>query len=356
MFSLLAQIGRQPAAPLRLWLRTTGHKFRPPCPVTHTPRVSHRQMAMLAAGLAGPHQCAPLLVEPRPGPLPTIVVGGFVPDSTEALYLVRGSLLNHGSLFYFNYPRRGFSTELFFAQLSDLVEELSAGSGRPPVIMGISFGAGLVLEWLRRTARTETQPAVSGLVFVSPVACVEDLLDPAAPKPTTLLGRVIKPYVAADGSVDRAVIERSRAVFLKMFEAGAQNRAALRLLLSAEELRRLRDAVLATINAIEPTAARDRVQALCRFAPFNDPSPLCSAPTLVLFAEKESSVLCDGAPTERELRSRTTAWFPQGRCATVRNHPDNPVQHASLIFHARNFQPFLTGFYRSLRQKQRQAA
>ena len=354
MFSLLAQISRQPSAPLQLWLRTTGQKFRPASPVPHRAVVRHRQNALLTAGLAGPHQCATLQVEQRPGPTPTVVIGGFVPDSTEALYLLRGGLLQQGSLYYFNYPRRGFSTEMFFAQLADLVEELSENSDRLPVILGISFGAGLVMEWLRRFDRPENQPALAGLVLVSPVGCVEDLLDPTKPKPTTLLGRVIKPYVDADGRADGAVIERSRSVFLKMFESGAQNKEALRLLLSREELGRLRDAVLATINSIEPAAARDRVQALCNFSPFRIVRPLCVAPVLVLFSEKESAVLCENAPTERELRTRTTLWFPQGRCLTVRNHEDNPVQHASLIFHARNFQPLLAGFYRSLRQKQRQ--
>lgn len=354
MFSLLAQISRQPSAPLQLWLRTTSHKFRPASPAAHAPVVRRRQNALLAAGLAGPHQCATLQVEQRSGATPTIVIGGFVPDSTEALYLLRGSLLQQGSLYYFNYPRRGFLTEMFFAQLADLVEELSEKFGRPPVIMGISFGAGLVMEWLRRFDRLENQPALAGLVLVSPVGCVEDLLDPSKPKPTTLLGRVIKPYVDAEGRADGAVIERSRSVFLKMFESGAQNKEALRLLLSREELSRLRDAVLATINSIEPAAARDRVQALCNFAPFGVDRPLCVAPVLVLFSEKESAVLCENAPTERELRTRTTTWFPRGRCLTVRNHADNPVQHASLIFHARNFQPLLMEFYRALRQKQRQ--
>jgi hypothetical protein len=355
MFSLLAQIGRQPAAPLQLWLRTAGLKIRPAAPPhPHRVKVRRRQDALLAAGLAGPHQCATLQVESRPGPLATIVIGGFVPDSTEALYLLRSNLLQQGSVYYFNYPRRGFSTDMFLAQLSDLVEEVSEGFARPPVILGISFGAGLVMEWLRRFVRPESPPALAGLVLVSPVGCAADLLDPTQAKPTTLLGRVIKPYIDSAGRADGAIVERSRAVFLKMFESGAQNKEALRLLLSREELGRLRDAVLASINAIEPAAARDRVQALCNFNPFQVVRPLCGAPALVLFAEKESAVLCASAPTERELRSRMTLWFPQGQCLTVCNSADNPVQHASLIFHARNFRPILAGFYRSLRQKQRQ--
>lgn len=352
MFSLIAQISRQPDAPLRLWLRTTSHRLRPPRPAIHAAAVRHRQEAVLASGAAGPHQCASVLVEPAAGPQPTIVVGGFVPDATEAVYLLRGDLLRQGSLYYFNYPRRGFSTALIHAQLADLVEEVAAAHRRPPVVIAISFGAGLVLEWLRQSAGG---PRLSGLVLVSPVTGVDDLIDPAAPKPTTLLGRVLQPYLGAR-TVDSSLIERSRTVFLKMFEAGAQNREALQLLLSRRETLRLRDAVLGTINAIEPAAAAERVQALRRFNPLTGPGPLLHAPALILFSEKEGAVLRENAPGARALRERTATFFPLGRCLTVGNGGDNPVQHASLIFHVRSFRPPIMAFYRSLRAAQRRAA
>lgn len=351
MLSLIARISRQPDAPLRLWLRTTSHKFRPPRPAPFTATVRRRQDAVHAAGAAGPHQCASVLMEPAPGPQPTIVVGGFVPDATEAVYLLRGDLLRQGSLYYFNYPRRGFSSELIIAQLADLAEEVAATHRRPPVVIAISFGAGLVLEWLRRAAA----PRLAGLVLVSPVTCVDDIVDPAAPKPTTLLGRVLKPFLET-GTADAATIERARAVFLKMFESGAQNREALQLLLSRRETLRLRDAVLGTINAIEPAAARERVQALRGFAPFGPARPLLTAPVLVLFSEKEGAVLHERAPGVRHLREQTAAWFPLGRCLTVAGDDDNPVQHASLIFHARNFRPPIMAFYRTLRAARRRAA
>jgi len=353
MFSLLAQLSRQPDAPLRLWFRTTSHKLRPPQPRPHAPTTRARQDAVLAAGVAGPHQCASILTEASPGPQPTIILGGFVPDATEAVYLLRGDLLRRGSLYYFNYPRRGFSLDLVLAQLSDLVAEITLVHRRPPVILAISFGAGLALEWLRRQPR---EPALAGLVLVSPVTGVGDLLDPAAAKPTTLLGRVIKPYLDARADLDGALVERSRNVFLKMFEAGAQNHETLRLLLTRGETLRLRDAVLGTINAIEPAAARERVQALRDFAPLAAPRPLLAAPVLVLYSEKEGAVLRAGAPGELEFRRNLAAWFPRGQCLTVSNDAANPVQHASLIFHARNFRPPIMAFYRSLRAALRQAA
>lgn len=353
MISLLTRFSRQPEAPLRLWFRTTSHRLRPPRPVTFTATVRRRLDTVLSSGLAGPHQCATLLTEAGSGPQPTIVLGGFVPDATEAVYLLRGDLLRQGSLYYFNYPRRGFATACILAQLGDLIEEVTACHRRAPVVLAISFGAGLILEWLRQQSDL---CVLAGLLLVSPVTHATDLLDPAAPKPTTLLGRVVKPYLQAGAAVDRTLVEKSRAVFLKMFESGAQNKEALQLLLSREETQRLRAAVLAAINAIEPNAAAERVQAMNTFAPLATPRVLLSTPALILYAEKESAVLRDDAPGRLALESAGPAWFPRSRCLTVSNQTGHPVQHASLIFHAWDFQPAIAAFYRSLRQPQRRAA
>jgi hypothetical protein len=312
---------------------------------------------ILGTGTVGLHQRAEILSEERNGPLPTIVVGGFVPDPAEAVYLLRGSLLKQGSVFYMNFPRRGFSAELFLAQLGDLVAELAERRGRPPVLLSISFGAGLVLEWLRRTAVAgRPPPPLAGLVLVSPVACVGDLLETVGAKPTTLLGRALKPYLAGGEPVDDAQVEKSRALFVKMFEAGAKNETATRALLAPAETLSLSTRVLGTINAIDARGATERVQALHTMPAPACPRQLHPAPTLVLYAEKESAVLCATSPTTRELTTRLADWFPAGRCLTVTNTPTNPVQHASLVFHAPNFAPLLAGFYRELRVARRQVA
>jgi len=356
MFSLVAQFGRQPAAPLRIWLRTTGNKIRPPRATPHRPIRRSRQDRIYLGGRAGLHQQAEILVDERPGPLPTIVIGGFVPDAVDALYLLRASLTTHGSVYYMNYPPRGFSVELFLAQLEDLIEEMVQVRGQFPALMAVSFGAGIVLEALRRAQSRQRALPLAGLVLVSPVACTADLLDATEPKASTLLGRIIKPYLGTAARVDASIVEKSRAVFLRMFESGAQNKAALRFLLTRDETSRLRDSVLRTINAIDGTGASERVRALADMPPLSHPAPLFSGPSLVLFAEKETSVLVQNSPTWREFRERCPAWFPHGRCLTVTSSPENPVQHASLIFHARNFQPHLVTFYRMLRNFLRQAA
>ena len=354
--SLLAAFGRvSQAQPLRTLFRTTGYKLRPPRPVPYSPRMRTAQDRLLSSGAAGPHQVATLLCELRKGPVPTIVLGGFVPDATEQVFLLRGSLLNRGSVFYLNYPRQGFSAELLFAQLDDLVEELSLLHGTPPVIFSVSFGAGLVLEWLRRNRLSGREVRIAGALFVSPIGCIQDLLAPGDAKPATLLGRAVKPYLdAADGVVDPRLIEKSRTIFSRMFGAGAQNKAALMALMSPSELQTLQTAVMDTIARVDAHGACERMTAL-RGLSFPDgcitETPLTTAPVLVLFAEAEDSVIDSRSPTQAALTTACTRFFPQGTCLTLRNPGGAPVQHASLIFHCANFLPPITRFYRALKNR-----
>jgi alpha-beta hydrolase superfamily lysophospholipase len=356
-FSLLAAFGRvSPDRPLRTWLRTTGYRLRPPRAVAWNPTVRDAQDRLLGSGGAGVHQLATVLHEQRRGHTPTIVLGGFVPDATEQVFLLRGFLLRHGSVYYVNYPRTGFSADLLFAQLDDLVRELASHHGTPPVIFAVSFGAGLALEWLKRARRAGRQPDLRGIVLVSPVACVEDLLAPGDAKPATLLGRAIKPYLGDSGRLDEAAVEKSRVIFARMFEAGAQNKAALATLMTRDELRHLHQAVMATIRGIAVTGARERIQALAHMeAPSSYFSqtllPLTDAPALVLFAEKEEAVITSHSPTHFAFRTAHRAYFPRSTCKTVVNHRGSPVQHASLIFHCFNFLPPVSAFYRGLKTR-----
>jgi len=190
VFDLAASFARfQAVPPFWTFLRTAGYKLRPPSPRPFSPTVRRAQEDVLERGLAQPHQKTAVLREHRQGSLPTIVLGGFVPDATEQVFLLRGLLLNSGSLYYFNYSRRGFSVDLLCAQLDDLVEELTTLHGQRPVIFTVSFGCGLLLEWLRRRRQQGRPPPLAGSILISPVACTADLLDPAVAKPGTLLGR-----------------------------------------------------------------------------------------------------------------------------------------------------------------------
>jgi hypothetical protein len=360
-FSLLAAFQRaSPVHPLRTLLRTAEDKRNPSCAAPHRPEVRAAQDDLLARGGAGPHQRVTVLREHGKGRTPTLVLGGFVPDSTEQVFLLRQFFLRAGDLYYFNYPRHGFSLDLVCAQLDDLVAELER-RGQPPVIFSVSFGCGLVLEWLRRCRLAGRQPALAGVVLVSPVACTADLISPSKSKPGTLLGRALQPYLDAATRSHPGTIEKSRLIFARMFEAGAQNKLALATLLTRSELKHLHAAVMTAIRGITLTGATERVRALDTLvAPstYFSPAllPLTDAPALVLFAEREDAVIEAGSPTRFALESAPRAYFSRGRVRIIVNRFGPPVQHASLIFHAFDFLPAIEAFYRPLKGAKLEAA
>ena len=134
---------------LAAFIRAAGYKLRPPRPVPHTPAITQAQSEVLARGEATLSQRATVLCERRFGTIPTIVLGGFVPDSTEQVFLLRSYLLRRGSVYYLNYPRGGFSPALICAQLDDLVTERI-----PRLIVGVSGAGGVFVHsgWARRSS------------------------------------------------------------------------------------------------------------------------------------------------------------------------------------------------------------
>jgi hypothetical protein len=173
--------------------------------------------------------------------------------------------------------------------------------------------------------------------MISPVAGVEDLLSPGEARPGTLLGRAIQPYLEPGATVDGRLIERSRAIFRKMFEAGAQNKEVPGAILSQDELRHLRTAVLATLQAIDFRGACERVQSLRQLralsvGPGAGARPLTDVPTLILYAEKESSVLAERSPTRFAFENTAQNCFPKataGWSATRKGVPSSMLPSSS---------------------------
>lgn len=290
------------------------------------------------------------------GRIPTIVLGGLVPDASEQVFLLRRFLAAHGDIYYVHYPRDGFSLDTLCVQLGSLVAGLGA-AGRPPVMFGVSFGAGVAMEWLRRCRSAGDEPQLAGIVFVSPVACVDDIMASGARKPSTLIGRALKPVLEASPAELPAAVEKGRALFLRMFAAGAQNTRGLKGLLGAAEAAQLHDAIAAAIRGVTPRGAIERVRALAGMrAPHRYFSPqhlpLAGAPALVLFSQCEEAVMDAGSPTRFAFERAARAYFPQVRVACVTARGSQPaVQHASLIFHVFDFLPHLRRFYQGIKRR-----
>lgn len=354
---LAAFVQTPPAQPWRTLVRTTSRRFNPPRREVLSSAPGPAVRAALARGEGLPEALATIHREPHRGPQPTLVLGGFVPAAREQVYLVRGFLSRQGSLYYLDYPQAAFSLPLLRAQLDDVVADITAREGTPPVVVAVSFGAGVVLDWLRRARLAgRVPPALAGLVLVSPVTCAADIAPPGEPKPSTLLGRALKPLLDANANTAPAAVEKARALFGRMFEAGAQNKAVLLTLLTKTELAELRAGVQATIHGITAEGALARVRAMRDMAcpsTYLTPEllPLSEAPTTILYAEKEGAVLSEGSPARTALERSCASYFPRGTLRVVANPRGAPVQHASLVFHAENFLPLFAGFYRQLKYR-----
>jgi hypothetical protein len=345
----------KPFGQLPDFLRASLNPSRPKGPRHFTATITRARDDVLGRGQAESRQLISILCEDRLGPHPTIVLGGFVPDSTEQVFPLRRTLFRSGSVYYLNYSRRGFSIELFCAQLNDLVEELTVLHGQRPVIFTVSFGGGLLVEWLRRSHAGQGPTDIAGAILVSPVACLGDVLEPGQSKPATLTGRALKPYFGPPETLDKSVVERSQSIFSKMFNSGAQNREALLGLMRSDDIDPFLERVLVSIRGLDFAGASERVRALGRFvAPDALSSPGCpaltQAPVLILYAENEETVLTSNSPTRAALNGDLERLFPQGECRIVTGGAST-VQHASLIFHHHQFLPHVAGFYKKLKTR-----
>ncbi len=277
--------------------------------------------------------------EKSAGSRPTIVVGGFVPDATEAIEFQRPLLRSHGSIYYINFPRNGFCQELFEAQLTDLIEEIGL-KGERPVLLGVSFGAGLVVDFLRR-APEELHARLRGLLLVSPVLCTTDLVRPDQQRSggVRMLESNLRKILKADpndaNDLNRQ-LERARRCFQALFEAGAENRA-----LTTRHLA-IRQRIFGVLEHTSNLGGYERVLALRNFAEPDCNRTIFAGPALVLLAEDEASILVPNSPTLRICADHAcfARIFPAGTVRPVASCDDSdPVAHASLIFHQHCYNP-----------------
>lgn len=282
------------------------------------------------------------------GNIPTIVLGGFVPDATETVEFQRKLLRQHGSIYYVNYGRNGFCQDMFTAQLTDLIESLAL-KGQKPLIMGVSFGCGLLASYLQHAGK-QVHESVRGLILVSPVITTHDLIRTADQKRdgVRILESNLRKIVAADPENETDIskhIERSRRCFQALFSSGAENRT-----LNVRHL-----AIRKKINdVIEYTSARGGFERVVALRDFKFPllsRILFSGPVLTLLAENESDILVPSSPTlklfsDKSLYSRL---FPFCKVKTVKsNIAGDGVAHASLIFHHEEYNAFLERWYNKL--------
>jgi len=313
------------------------------------PRQRRREF-LLKDRVGSLHACrVQIFKEKGNGNLPTIVVGGFVPDATEQVEFQRTLFREYGSIYYLNYPRHGFSSEMFFAQMADLIEHLNSREQRP-VLFGVSFGCGLLARFLKESAEVATLK-IRGVVMASPVLCTEDLIRAEGDKSGGVrmlesnLKRILKSGTEGGERVGQQ-IDRARRCFQALFETGAANRELTGRHLS------IRKRIMHVIENTPAAGGYQRVVALQQLARPDESSPIFTGPALTLLAEAEENLLVPGSPTLAILRdpTRRKALFPRGSLYQVISRTSSDaVAHASLIFHHQCYNPLIAAWYDKLR-------
>lgn len=310
---------------------------------TFSPKFRRRQLALVSE-LPSIHTVRNhLFKEKGQGEVPTIVVGGFVPDATEAVEFQREIFRRYGSIYYINFSRSGFSAPYFFAQLADLIEELNR-KGQKPVIFSVSFGCSLVARFFREGHAADL--FIRGTVMTSPVLCIEDLLRPESERRGGVrmlesnLRRILQTETNDGDELNRR-IERARRCFQALFDAGAENRVLSNRHLS------IRKKIMGVLESTSCLGGYERVMAL-RDAPATTDGIVFGGPSLVLLAEKEDEILVPASPTLSALRDENARMrlFPRGKVRTVTSPVSgDAVAHASLIFHQHCYNPFIESWY-----------
>lgn len=234
---------------------------------------------------------------------------------------------------------------MFAAQLTDLIEDIRC-RGQKPIIMGVSFGCGLLLDYLR-TASEAIHQSIRGLTLASPVICNDDLIRPAMEKGSGIrrLESNLRKIASANPENETHLhkhIERARRCFHSLFNAGADNRC-----LSVRHLS-IRKKIFDVIQNTSARGGFERVIAMRNFLFPSLDNSLFAGPVLVLLAENEEDILVPSSPTMRLFRdfSQYNHIFPRCLVKTVRSsQPDDAVAHASLIFHHNAYNSLIDDWY-----------
>jgi pimeloyl-ACP methyl ester carboxylesterase len=312
------------------------------------PKSRHREFAAYVQNPDALRVRCQIYREKGVGNVPTIVLGGFVPDATETVEFQRKLLRQHGSIYYVNYSRNGFCQVMVSAQLTDLIDSL-VRKGQKPLIMGVSFGCGLLSNFLKY-ADEHVHESIRGIVLVSPVITTDDLIRATGQKRDgiRILESNLKKIMSADPANELDVakhVERSRRCFQALFNAGAENRT-----LSVRHLA-IRKKIFDVIEYTTSRGGFERVTALRDFSFPVLASSLFPGPVLVLLAENESDILVPSSPTLKLFSepSLYTKIFPSCRVKTVKSHvAGDGVAHASLIFHHEAYNMLLESWYEKL--------
>jgi pimeloyl-ACP methyl ester carboxylesterase len=290
-------------------------------------------------------------------PFHFVCLPGLVPDGPETFARQLKLLRGRGSVALVTYPYDRFDLDEVIAGVREEIEAAHS-AGLAPVLVGLSVGGGIAIELLRRGLEAGRPLPLRACILVSPMSCLDDL--------SSMLSRLMAPIIAEsgkEGGRPEIALERGRQLFKSLVTRSTGNadvsRAALRWLgplglltpqgYAAWSERRLADRIQATLDRLPPEGSVQRVMAMTRFRGLaGHRGPLCEAPTLILWGSKERQTLdMDGPGTGRLCRPDLACKiFPHLEVHWVYDRDGEEVPHASLLKHARAFNPPLARWLR----------
>jgi len=278
------------------------------------------------------------------GPFHFLLVPGLVPDGPETFLRQKKLFLARGDASVVTWPYEGFDLDTVLAEIEGFVARTRADK-RKPVLVGVSVGGGIVLEYLRRRREQGDPAPVAGVVLVSPLTCVGDLAG--------LLKRLWTPIVSDAGEPVQA-LEKGRSFFRQLASKSAGKGSssngwkAFFAALTPTGFGELVDAPIRkriekTLSRIPPEGAIERCKALRELPGLDTGSRvrdgLTDAPTLVLWGSKErhtldmdgpgTGVLCRPDLAEKHFKAAEIQWIYTKKGETV--------PHASLLKHHKAF-------------------
>ncbi len=292
--------------------------------------------------------------EPGRGPFHLILLPGLVPDGPETFLRQRRLFAGYGPSSLATYPYQGFQVDHVLDDIR-LRIEAAAAAGQRPVVMAVSFGAGLYLELLRRAKAAGRPLPVVAQMLVSPMTSRHDL--------SPLLSRLIKPILdeTADPAAITVALEKGRSFFRMLASRSAGGDAGVRwnTFLTPTGIRnfqegRIRARIERTVNAIPIDGGHARIRGLIDMPGIDASTRLLSeAPTQILWGSKERHTLTMEGPGTSLLCRPDLACrcFPVVEVQYVYDRNGDEVPHASLLKHAAAFNDHLRRFLDLHRQR-----
>lgn len=289
------------------------------------------------------------------GPCHFLLVPGLVPDGPETFLRQKTLFLARGDASTVTWPYGHFDLEAVVDGIGAFVAR-SIAERRKPVLVGVSVGGGIVLEYLRRCREAGEPAPTAANILVSPLASVDDL--------SPILKRLWNPIVSESGEPDKA-LEKGRSFFRQLAaKAGAKrgkgNTFANLLTMftpgGLEDLadESIRKRVERTLSRIPQEGAIARCKGLRHLKGPEEGARvrdgLSAAPTLILWGSKErhtidmegpgSGTLCRPDLAEKHFKAAEIHW--------IYTKKGEPVPHASLLKHHKAYAKPLAKFLKRI--------